>query len=752
MPINFANQGEISNITFGGQQANRATLNGTVVWEADMSSAFTLANAGISFSVSATGIVSLSINQGTLVSTNYTNGQNLGTVSTNTTRTLTGSVRVPNDSSAWSNANQLISITGVSAVQTSTATFTVADWTGSISISSLGIVSVNQGNLASYTYDCSSTIGEFSCSTSAVTFPTVATNTTRVVSINGVVPSGYHNSGANIDITNSSVTQPANIITWSASNWTGSAPTMMNQQGTTISGQVTGNSAGPITLVSTESANTGADKQELITYRVPAPSPISTGTYSPSFFDADTTVTQTGLPTYELANAGIDFEVNRLGDVTITSSVTLTGTNYTNGQNIGLVSTATLRTLTGNVPVPPGYSNSGTNIPITGISDSQEATPTFSTSNAGISFDVAKSGLVALSITTGTLSGTNYTNGQNLGPVATTTTRTLTGSIIVPSGTDWFNGGASITITGVSDIQPLTPTWTIASANIGQGSLAVDAASGSVSGTPSVIGGDYIRHRWLVAGQGSAELSGDYDVIPSGLSSTIRTVEVTVGAPNSGFINPNAEDEGYTTVTQASSGLSEFTESDLNVTIVSVIDGDGATAVQVAMLLDADYSGTLSVTNGAVSANPSETTARTVNVNWAWAGTIPSGFIDANASTVLTGTVVASQGPATPAQSDATGAIITPNVIEFSSFANTQMISVDVTPENSDWNITNNSGGAVTFNPTSGNGDTTVTATWNEMDDSPPLGWRATVRSGTSTSGASLGNITMTTAGSGGPV
>ena len=284
-----------NNITFGGSQATTATLNGGVVWQrAAAARVFTLADAGISFSVAQNGTVSLSIGTGTLVGTNYTNGQNIGTVSSVARRRLTGSVRVPNNPALWTNANQLITISGITAEQAATSTavaFTLADAGISFSVAQNGIVSLS----------------------------------------------------------------------------------------------------------------------------------ITTGTFA--------------------------------------------GTNYTNGQNIGAVSTATTRTLTGSVMVPNNpalWTNAGQTVTITGITAQQAATVPvarpFSIANAGISFSVAQNGRVSLSITTGILFGTNYTNGQNIGTVSTATTRTLTGSVRVPNdSTLWSNAGQTITITGITAQQAATP-------------------------------------------------------------------------------------------------------------------------------------------------------------------------------------------------------------------------------------------------------------------------------------------------------
>ena len=78
--------------------------------------AFTTADAGISFTVSRAGLVSLSISTGSFVNINPENGDNLGTVSVDTTRTLGGFIQVPNNS-MWSNAGELIVIVGISTTQ-----------------------------------------------------------------------------------------------------------------------------------------------------------------------------------------------------------------------------------------------------------------------------------------------------------------------------------------------------------------------------------------------------------------------------------------------------------------------------------------------------------------------------------------------------------------------------------------------------------------------------------------------------------
>ena len=77
--------------------------------------------------------------------------------------------------------------------------------------------------------------------------------------------------------------------------------------------------------------------------------------------------------------------------------------------------------------------------------------------DAGIDFEVTRPGLVILSITTGTLKGTNYDDGDLLGPVDPAETRTLTGSVTVPNDAMWLNAGEDITITDISFEQPGPP-------------------------------------------------------------------------------------------------------------------------------------------------------------------------------------------------------------------------------------------------------------------------------------------------------
>ena len=78
----------------------------------------------------------------------------------------------------------------------------------------------------------------------------------------------------------------------------------------------------------------------------------------------------------------------------------------------------------------------------------------FTTNDAGIDFSVTRPGLVSLSITAGTFKDTNFKDGDTIGTVATATTHTLTGSIVVPNNSMWSNAGEDIDIEGITAEQP----------------------------------------------------------------------------------------------------------------------------------------------------------------------------------------------------------------------------------------------------------------------------------------------------------
>jgi hypothetical protein len=190
---------EPTNISFNGSQANYATLNGTIVWQRGSAIAFTVADTGASFSVSTTTVSWTPPSVGTLVgSPTYSNGQNLGTVSTNTNRTQYFTVTVPNDPQ-WTNANQNVTFS-LSDIQEATAlpTFSFSD--GFVSNS----FSVNYNGVASATLQGGAT----GLTMSPSSFQPVCSSVLRSSTVSFVVPSGYTNSNATLSNVESA-TQPS---------------------------------------------------------------------------------------------------------------------------------------------------------------------------------------------------------------------------------------------------------------------------------------------------------------------------------------------------------------------------------------------------------------------------------------------------------------------------------------------------------------------------------------------------------------
>ena len=66
--------------------------------------------------------------------------------------------------------------------------------------------------------------------------------------------------------------------------------------------------------------------------------------------------------------------------------------------------------------------------------------------DAGINFQVTKSGFVVLTISTGVFKGNNYNQGDELGTVENETPRTLTGFVTVPNDVKWSNAGQDVAI------------------------------------------------------------------------------------------------------------------------------------------------------------------------------------------------------------------------------------------------------------------------------------------------------------------
>ena len=417
---------------------------------------------------------------------------------------------------------------------------------------------------------------------------------------------------------------------------------------------------------------------------------------------------QAAARAFTLADADISFSVSQAGLVSLSiNRGALVSTNFSNGQNLGTVSSDTTRTLTGSVRAPNDatlWSNANELITISGISDTQQATvvvPVDGTADWGSPEDT---GSLMGGVETFTYGSFNaYSPARNSVAYGSSFTQTRSRTVMrsvtatfinrreqcelitSPSGggsagrcsnPDTAIGGyrsagtrqvdAAITnqvVTGTvanGGVQenPTTGTlWDDSLATVRAGTLAVGATTGTVSGTPTVSTGVYTRHEWI-----GLNTNGEYDLIPAGGSSIQRTVNVFYNAPSNAGSGSDSSGVMTVQVTQASSGLSELTFADLGATCNS-LDGSALTAAQIAARIRTDHQGTVSVTSGGITANPSTTTARNVQISISWTGFVPTGFIDEGSQVTLTGSLTCSQSPSTVSNTAPT--LANRSVVEF---------------------------------------------------------------------------------------
>ena len=185
MPL-FTNGSIISRLFKNGNSISAEYTNGSQVFGSSSAGpslpTFTFEAAGISFSVSQAGIVSLSISSGTIASSTYSNGQNLGAVSTNTTRHNSITVNVPSGFSNSGTITMTVDATQLAAsspsvvTNSASAASTFATLSGTITddgglpilesgfyfIQGTGYGSSTVANSGIYVYDGISTEGTFS--------------------------------------------------------------------------------------------------------------------------------------------------------------------------------------------------------------------------------------------------------------------------------------------------------------------------------------------------------------------------------------------------------------------------------------------------------------------------------------------------------------------------------------------------------------------------------------------------------------
>ena len=141
--------------------------------------------------------------------------------------------------------------------------------------------------------------------------------------------------------------------------------------------------------------------------------------------------------------------------------------------------------------------------------------PTFSFSDAGISFSVSQSGIVSLSITSGTIASSTYSNGQNLGSVSTNTTRHNSITVNIPSG--YSNSG---TITMTVDAIQLAASYPSVVTNSASAASTFATLSGTITddgGLPILESGFYFIQG---TGYGSSTVANSGIYVYDGISTT----------------------------------------------------------------------------------------------------------------------------------------------------------------------------------------------------------------------------------------
>ena len=442
-------------------------------------------------------------------------------------------------------------------------------------------------------------------------------------------------------------------------------------------------------------------------YNGPIEQDVYLGTTLVDVYQGTTLLTGTLAREFTLADAGIVFSV---GETTVSLSIstgTLVGANYSNGQTLPRIFTSmTALQLTGQVRVPNDsdtWTNANALITITGISDTQDVSASADgTADWGSPMDT---GDLMGGVETFTYSGGfgSYSPARNSVAYGSSFTQSRFRTTLLSRTATFFNrqeecelvespvgtgsagrcsnpdtaiggfrdagtrqvspavSGQVVTGTvanGGREDNPTTGTlWSDSQATVRVGTLAVGATTGAISGTPTVSTGVYTRHQWL-----GLNTNGEYDLIPAGEPSIQRTVNVFYNAPSDAGSGSDTSGSMTVMVTQASSGLSEFSFADLGATCSS-LDGSALTAAQIAVRVSIDHTGTVTVTSGGITSNPSTTDARDIQVSISWTGFVPTGFIDEGSQTTVTGTITCSQSPSAVSTSAPT--LASGSVVEF---------------------------------------------------------------------------------------
>jgi hypothetical protein len=331
------NGGGFATSSFNGLNSQAYTLTNSAVYlppdkfsefVGTSGNVFTFSDWTGTVSVSSLGAVTYTLGNAASVSITSTSSYSL--VGADTLRTISVSIVVP---SGFSNAGSTLS--GTKTATQPARNFAFADWTGTVSVSTAGVISYTLGNAAAVTFTPAS-------------FGVVSTPTSRTISVSVTVPSGYFNSGS-VVTGNVTVTQQPNNFAFG--DWTG----VLSVSCDGVISATTGNGATPITFSPTSYAevDVATSRTPTITVTVPSGYGNSGGTVSgtktatqPAKF---LTTTWTGVVSIN-KNSGVVSATT--GNAASIQSIT--------PSTVALVTTPTNRSITVVIVIPSGYCNSGT--------------------------------------------------------------------------------------------------------------------------------------------------------------------------------------------------------------------------------------------------------------------------------------------------------------------------------------------------------------------------------------------------------
>ena len=462
VPSGYENSGEMVN----GQCT--ATQPGTSSQPAP-ARAFTFADAGATASIDANGAITVTPTTGTFVSSNPAS---YARVRAATDRTFQATIRVPNDSSLWTNANMTVS----GDLMAQQPRNTLPDYTFSQAGASAAVD--ENGVVSAAVSGAGASVSSFSPSS----FGTVSTPTQRTIRVVVNVPnqpSTYFNVGSTVSGDVNAEQSPLLPVFGFA------------DAGVTCSvasdGTITvGSNLGTATNTPAQNfpaLNAGdANVERSVNVRVVVNVSSSYRNSGSRTFNGTCSATQTApaLPTYSFSDASVSGSIDRqTGNVSITVGDSNASLSSSSPSSFDTVTTATDRTVNVVVDVPSsGYTNSGGTVS-DDITISQQPIRTISASESSLSWTYAEA--------TGN------------------TTRTVT-ITTAPTAGEW-------------EIASTSSAW---STNISGNTITVDASPTSISGHTGTL---VVRHTQDSSVTATINLSIAAQLVQYGISADTMAIE-----------------------------------------------------------------------------------------------------------------------------------------------------------------------------------------------------------------------------------